>query len=359
MARGVGVEGLLAGEGHLHRAAGAQRQQRQGDLEGQVLAVGGGARHAGDHQPDPVGLKAQAGGGAVAVAVRVGGGQVQLDAAVRPRHGQPGLGAERGRVLPADLVEALDDDLADGVRVPGAQRQVAEQVAVRVQRRRREGLLGVGHGLQRLVVDRDQTDRQPGGVRVVGGHRGDRLAVVAHHAGGQHRPVGDDRAGRSAVRSALRAGRQVGGGDHGVHAGQRERGRGVDAADPGVRVRRAQQRAPQQPLGPQVGRVRVDAERLGQRVAAQRGAAQAERLRCAALAAVLLECCADVGRRRHDAWSSSGSRIPWAGVAPYGTPAGAPPSAGAPCGAAYGVPCGGVPSKAAPGSGVPCAGVGS
>ncbi len=314
VAAGVGLEGLLAGEGHLHRAPGAQREQRQGDLEGEVLAVGRRAGHAGDHQPDPVRLQAQAGGRAVAVPVRVGGGEVQLDAAVRARHSQARLGADRGRVLPADLVEALDDHLADRLRVAAAQRQVAEEVAVGVQRRRVEGLLGIGQRLQHLVLDHDRGGRQPGGVGVVGGDGGDRLTVVADHLGGQDRTVGDHPAVRRAVRGAALAGRQVGGGDHGVHAGDGEGGRGVDRQDPGVRVRGAQHGAPEQALGPQVRGVRVDPEGLGQRVGPQRGAAEAEGL---ALLRLLLHRRGGDGRgvggRRH-AWSSSGSRMPWAGV---------------------------------------------
>lgn len=130
---GVAEEGLLAGRGDLHRAAGPQGQQAERELEALVLAVGGGAGHSGDDDLHALGLQAVAGGGGVAVGVRVGGGDVELDAAVRAGHGESGLGADRGRVLAANAVQALDDDLADRVRVAVAQRDVPDQVAVGVQ----------------------------------------------------------------------------------------------------------------------------------------------------------------------------------------------------------------------------------
>ena len=112
VAVGVAEEGLLAGRGELDRAAGLQGQQAERQLEARVLAVGGRAGHAGDDDLDLLRLQAEAGGGQVAVGVRVGGGGVDLDAAVGARHGESGLGADGGRVLAADAVQALDDDLA-------------------------------------------------------------------------------------------------------------------------------------------------------------------------------------------------------------------------------------------------------
>ncbi|GAA3232564.1 hypothetical protein GCM10020256_47980 [Streptomyces thermocoprophilus] len=190
VAVGVAEEGLLARSGEFHRTAGLQREQAERQLEGAVLAVGGGARHAGDDDFDPLGFQRVAGGERVAVAVRVGGGGVQLDAAVGAGHGEAGLGADGCGVLAADAVQALDDDLADGLRVAVTQRDVPDQVAVGVQRLRLEGLFGVGDGVEDVVLDDDGRCGHPRGVGVVGGDGGDGLAVVAYDVGGEDGPVG-------------------------------------------------------------------------------------------------------------------------------------------------------------------------
>jgi hypothetical protein len=76
----VAEEGLLARRGEFDRAAGPQGQQAERELEALVLAVGGGAGDTGDDDLDALGFQAVAGGGRVTVGVRVGGGQVELDA---------------------------------------------------------------------------------------------------------------------------------------------------------------------------------------------------------------------------------------------------------------------------------------
>ena len=55
----------------------------------------------------------------------------------------PGLGAEEGLVLHADVVGALDDDVAGDRRVAVADHEVAHDVAVGVDGRRLDGGLGV------------------------------------------------------------------------------------------------------------------------------------------------------------------------------------------------------------------------
>ena len=241
---------------------GTDGEQAEGDLEAHVLTVRGGPRDAADDQADPVGLQAQAERGTVPVPVRVGAGDMELHAAVRARHGEAGLGADRGRVLAADPVHALDHDLADHLGVAEAHRLVPEEVAVRVDRRGGERLLRVGQRLQRLVADQDGRGGQPRGVRVVGGHGGHRLAVVPDEVGREHRPVLLDRPAGRAVGQPGRARGQVGGGDHGVDAGDGQRGADVHRDDPGVGVRGRGDSAPEQPLGPEVGGVGVGAERL-------------------------------------------------------------------------------------------------
>ena len=84
---------------------------------------------------------------------------------------------------------------------------------------------------------------------MVGGDDRDRLALVADLVPGQHRLVGDlEPVGLAAGHVLVR--------EDGVHAADAERGRDVQLADPRARVRAAQRRAPQHPVGPQVGRVR-------------------------------------------------------------------------------------------------------
>ncbi len=270
MAVGVAEEGLLAGGGQLHRAARAQREQAERELEGGVLAVGRGARHAGDDDAYAVRFQAEAGGRQVAVGVRVGGGGVELDAAVGPGNGQSGLGADGGGVLAADPVQALDHDLAGGLRVAVAQRDVPDQVAVGVQGGGAEGLLGVGDRVEEFVLDGDRGRGEACGVGVVGGDGGDGLAVVAHDVVGEHGPVGDP--------AAVGGGAgHVGVGDDGAHAGHLRGGLGVDGEDPGVGVRGAQHGGPQQALGPQVGGVGEGALGLGAGVGGLHGGSDAAR----------------------------------------------------------------------------------
>lgn len=269
VAVGVAEEGLLAGGGQLDRAAGAQGEQAERKLEAGVLAVAGRAGDTRDDDLHPLRFEAEAGGGEVAVGVRVGGGGVDLHSAVGAGHGESGLGTDRGRVLAADAVQALDDDLAGDVRVPVAQRDVADQIAVGVQRFGGEGLLRVGDRFEDLVLDGDGRGGEPGRVGVVGGDRGDRLAVVADQVGREDRAVDDPAAVRALPGDVLVR-------DDGPYARHLDGGRGVDGQDPGVRVRGAEDRRPEQALGPEVGRVREGALGLGARVGGRQRDAEAE-----------------------------------------------------------------------------------
>lgn len=266
---GVAEEGFLAGGGKFDRAAGAQGEQAERQLEARVLAVAGRAGDTGDDDLHPVRFQTEAGGGEVAVGVRVGGGGVDLHAAVRAGHGESGLGTDRGRVLAADAVQALDDDLARDVRVAVAQRDVTDQVAVGVQGLGLEGLLRVGDRFEDLVLDDDRSRGEAGRVGVVGGDRGDRLAVVADQFGREDRAVDHPAAvstvaGDVLVRDDRAYARHLGG------------GAGVDGHDAGVRVRGTQHRRPQQSLGPEVGRVREGALGLRTGVGGRQRGTEAE-----------------------------------------------------------------------------------
>lgn len=226
----VAQEGLFAGRRQFHRAARFQRQQAQRELEALVLAVGGGAGDSGDDHLHPLRLQAVAGGGRVAVPVGVRRRQIQLHTTVGARYREARFGADGGRVLAADPVEALHDDLAGRLRVAVAQRDVPDQVAVRVQRFGLEGLLGVGHRLEYFVLDDDGRRRHARGVRVVGGDGGDGLPVVAYDLGGEHRAVGSAAAVQLDSRHVLVR-------HDGPYAGHLTRVGGVDGDDARVRVR--------------------------------------------------------------------------------------------------------------------------
>jgi hypothetical protein len=171
--------------------------------------------------------------------------RVQLHAAVLAGHGQAGLGAEERLVLHADLVVALHGDLSLGPGVAEADLEVPEQVAVGVDGRGRQGRLGVDQGLGDLVVDGDGGRGPAGGLRVVGGDRGHRLAVGADHQVGEDRLV-------VVLEAVGAAAPEVVVGDDGMDAGDGEGGGGVEGPDAGRGVGAAQGRAPEHPLQEQV-----------------------------------------------------------------------------------------------------------
>ena len=247
MAVDVAEERLLARVEDLDRTAGAQGQHAGVDLHGQVLAGAEGAADAGQGDPDLLRRQVEAGGELVAVDVQPLGGDVQVDPALAVGHGQAGLGAEEGLVLHADLVLAGDHDGGGCLLVAVADADVAQDVAVGVERGSAvgHGGLGVDQRVELLVVDRDQGGGPAGGLGVVGGDQGDGLALVADVLPGQDRLVGDLQA------VGLAAGHVLVGEDgqdpgHGQGLGR------LDRADPGPRVGAADGRAPQHPLGPQV-----------------------------------------------------------------------------------------------------------
>ena len=214
------------------------------------------------------------------------GGHVQLDAAVLGRHGQPGLRAEERLVLHAHLVLTGHHDVGHRVRVALAEFQVPHQVARRVQLgplpgqladlprggvhqvppRVAQGLVGVGDRLVHLVVDLDPLGRLAGDLRVAGGHQRDRLALVAHDVGGQHRLVGDLQPVELVTRHVLL-------GQHRGHARRGQRPGGLDGTDPGVGMRAAQRDAPDHAVQPQVAGVDELPGDLGRAVRPARAAA--------------------------------------------------------------------------------------
>jgi hypothetical protein len=244
----VPEEALLAGVHHLHRLARVAGEQGDVDLERHVFAGPERATDAAEREAHLLRWQPEARRDLQLVGVQPLGRHEHVDATVLRRQGQRRLGTEERLVLHADLVRALDDHqprLVDVVGRAMLDEQVAEDVAVGVQRRRLEGDLRIDHGLHHLVRDRDRLRRQASGLGVVGRHDGDRLAVVADDLRRQHRLVG-------VLEPEQRPARYVGGGEHGAHAVHHERRGDVDRDDPRRGVRRPQRAAEQHAVGPHV-----------------------------------------------------------------------------------------------------------
>ena len=143
--------------------------------------------------------QAEAGGDLLAVLVQPLRGDVQLDAAaVVVGDGQRRLEAEERLVLHADLVGALDDDVAGGVGVAADDPLVAQDVAVGVDRRVRAGdrRLRVEQRFEHLVRRR-RWRRAPGGTSP-GGRRRRRRPARRRSARGRWRtPAGRRRSART------------------------------------------------------------------------------------------------------------------------------------------------------------------
>ena len=123
---------------------------------------------------------------------------------------------------------------------------VVRAVAVELRRALLEGVARRHHGRPRRVIDRDGFGRVTRAIERVGDHHRDRIADMHGAIDGDRRPrrqihraavaflVRRHRGQRAErVRGIIRAG------EHGVDAGHLSRRAGVDAADVGMRMRRA------------------------------------------------------------------------------------------------------------------------
>ena len=168
---------------------------------------------------------------------------MDVDPALAVREREPRLGAEEGLVLDSRLVDALDGDLARGVRIAVADDDRADDVrsrvvavavplgrAVGVELRPVGRALHVGDGLERLVVDDDPLGGAAGLLGMVGGDERDRLAEVPDAIDREHGLVAE-------LEPVALLARHVGVGEHGVDARHRNGLGDVDLADPGVRMR--------------------------------------------------------------------------------------------------------------------------
>ena len=131
----VAEERLVTAVHHLHRTAGAQREQAHVHLQAHVLARAERAADTGE-------LQAHRSSGSPrhsAIWSRSSCSHcVEMKSstpAVAVGHRERRLGAHERLVLHADLVGALDDDVADDALGSALDAQVAEDVAVGVDRR--------------------------------------------------------------------------------------------------------------------------------------------------------------------------------------------------------------------------------
>ena len=104
----VADERLLAVVDDLHRPLRVQREHRAVDLHREVLAAAERAADAGEVDPHHLGRQPEARRDLVAVDVQPLRRDVDVDAALAVRDGEPRLRAEERLILDADVVDARD-----------------------------------------------------------------------------------------------------------------------------------------------------------------------------------------------------------------------------------------------------------
>ena len=270
----VAEEGLLPVVDDLHRPLRMQREHGAVDLHREVLPPAERAPDAREVDSHHVRRQVEAGRDLVAVDVQPLRRDVDVDAALAVRNRQPGLRAEEGLVLDPDVVDAGHGHVTFGVGIAVADDDVSHDVralvlAITVGHRRPVGMerlllgraLHVDDRLEQLVLDLDGRRRPARLFRLLGRDERDGLAVVAHAVAREDGLVGE----LEPVR--LRP-RNIGVGEHGVHAWQADGLRDVERDDPRVRVRAADGLAPEHPGRLEVARVGELARHLGDAVVA-------------------------------------------------------------------------------------------
>ena len=200
--------------------------------------------HVGRDDADAVLGQAEDPGQAVARQVRdLGAGPEGELALGRVPVRDPAAPFERRRRLPVRAEGALHHDGRAGQgRLHVAVLEPARQEHVVGRRVVDDGAVAAGsddvhHRRQRLVVDRDQRGAVLGRVAVAGHDGGHRLAREARLRPGQDRLLGLDVGRQRRARAHAMPGEvRIGARHHRHDARSRRRARGLDAADPGVRV---------------------------------------------------------------------------------------------------------------------------
>ena len=284
MAVHVAGERLLAAVHDLDRAARVEGEHRAVDLHGEVLTAAERAADPGEMDAHLLGRKVEAGRHLVAIDVQPLRRHVDVHAALAVGHRQPRLRAEKGLVLDADLVEALDAHLAlrdrvavadghgaDHVRPGVVHVAVAVRRRIRVERRLLGRALRVDDELERLVRDGDLLGGAARLLRVLGRDERDGLAEVPHAVDRQHRLVGK-------LEPVLLVARHVLVCEDSVDTGHRHGCRDVDPRDARVCMRTAHGVAPEHAGRGEIARVRELARRLRNPVDARGALADAAEL---------------------------------------------------------------------------------
>ncbi len=262
VALGVHEQRLFAGERALDGPLQNPRGQRGVSLVAHVLLAPEGAAVGDQLDGDRVGGHAEHGGDLIAVVPHALSARPHVQRPAGLRRGEGGLGLEEG-VLDAlrleDLVENVGARRQRRVHVPtlvGGERQdVAVQLPHRVLGLGRHRRDRVGDRTLHVVAHVHQRGRPPGGLHVGGDDDGEHVAEVGRAAADRdhHWPVGVDDPDPQVAGD-------VGGGEHGLDPGLRQRGGRVDREDVGAGVLGEAQRGVQHAGQPDVVDIGLVAE---------------------------------------------------------------------------------------------------
>ena len=255
-----------------HRPPGSIGQQRGNRLDGEFVLA---AIRTPDRRTDrthPIGCKPQHGRDHLLVARRVLAAEGQDQSALPVGFGHTGLGFEIRRHLMSGLIVIVDHHRAgcEGLReVAARMSRLVQQIAGDMNRFacRLQGSMRIIDDRQQLVV---HDDALHGSLRLgqgIGGHRRHRIADAADLVGAQHRSIDHPQA-------VMGDARNIGRGDHRMHARQLARRLRVDREDPGMRMRTAQDGTMQMPGAQPVAEETGIARQLRRAVGARLGGAQ-------------------------------------------------------------------------------------
>ena len=268
----MAVERLFSVIDHLHGATSVKGQHAEVYLKAHILTGAERPAHACEGEAHLVFGQTEGCRDLGLVGVKPLGGDVEFHAFVFARHRHARLHAHERLVLHADFVCAFNHDLACGILVAPADGDLAEDVAVGVDRVGCDGFFGIADGGERFVIHDDGIGCFAGGFWVVGGNDGYRFALIADFVFGKHRLVGmlqteDFAAGDVIVKQNRR------------DAADGQSGGDVNGADVGSGVGRPKGVPPEHPVGPKVGRECEHAANFGHSVWPGRTGADSRGLR--------------------------------------------------------------------------------
>jgi len=260
------VAGLRASQVQAHAAAGLPGQQRGNRLHREFILAAIRAAHGRAQAVHALRRQRQHRRNDLAFPLRVVVGKEQPQAALAIAFRHAAFGLEKGMHLARGLVAGADAMHRGRIGGAGVAKPVVvrmQQIAARMQfgNMGRQSGLGAGDSLQQFVLDGDQIQRRMRDIQRIRGHGRDGIAHIAHAVAAQRGPV-------HAAQSVVGLARNVGVGDHRVHAGKRACRSGIDAQDAGMRVRAAQDRAAQLVRRNAVRQIQRHAAELGRGIAA-------------------------------------------------------------------------------------------